>query len=156
MKLSFHNTEDDSEIKLTFFSLVFSSDGISADPVKVSAIKNAPAIRGVKDIHRVLGMVTYCAKFIPNLNNFTELLRKLTTKNAHFWWPNEEQCTFDNIKRALTSDRVMACFDQTKQTELTTDASPWGLSAILSQCTPRINNRRVEAYISRSLTDVER
>jgi hypothetical protein len=36
--------------KLTFFGLVFSSDGISADPAKVSAIKNAPAPRCVKDI----------------------------------------------------------------------------------------------------------
>ena len=36
----------------------------------------------------------------------------------------------------LTSDTVMAYFDKEKHIELTTDASPWGLSAILSQHTP--------------------
>ena len=55
--------------KLTFFGLVFSSDGISADPAKVSAIKNAPAPRCAKDIRSFLGMATYCAKFIPNFSD---------------------------------------------------------------------------------------
>ena len=49
----------------------------------------------------------------------------------------------------------MAYFDQQKETELITDASPVGLSAILFQKTPGQNNRRVVAYASRSLSDVE-
>lgn len=50
----------------------------------------------------------------------------------------------------------MAYFDPTKQTELTTDASPWGLSAILSQKTPGNDDRRIVAYVSRSLSVVEK
>ena len=142
--------------KLTFFGLVFSFDGISADPAKVSAIKNSPAPRCVKDIRSFLGMATYCAKFIPNFSDLTEPLRKLTVKNAHFRWTNDEECAFNNVKRALTSDKVMAYFDQNKHTELTTDASPWGLSAILSQRMPGTNDQKVVAYISRSLSEVER
>ena len=142
--------------KLTFFGLVFSSDGISADPAKVSAIKNAPAPRCVNDIRSLLGMATSCAKFIPNFSDLTEPLRKLTVKNAHFRWTNDEECAFNNVKRALTSDKVMAYFDQNKHTELTTDASPWGLSAILSQRMPGTNDQKVVAYISRSLSEVER
>jgi hypothetical protein len=137
--------------KLTFFGLVFSSDGISADPAKVSAIKNAPAPRCVNDIRSLLGMATSCAKFFPNVSDLTEPLRKLTVKNAHFRWTNDQ-----DVKRALTSDKVMAYFDQNKHTELTTDASPWGLSAILSQRMPGTNDQKVVAYISRSLSEVER
>ena len=55
----------------------------------------------------------------------------------------------------LTGDTVMAYFDKEKHTELTTDASPWGLSAILSQRTPGQEDRRIVAYVSRSLTPVE-
>ena len=88
--------------KLTFFDLVFSSDGISADPAKVSAIKNAPAPRCAKDIRSFLGMATYCAKFIPNFSNLTEPLRKLTVKNAHFRWTNDEECAFNNVIPWLT------------------------------------------------------
>ena len=50
----------------------------------------------------------------------------------------------------------MAYFDPYKDTELTTDASLVGLSAIVSQRTPGQNNRQVIAYASRSLSDVER
>ena len=85
----------------------------------------------MKDVRSFLGMVMYCAKFIPNFSDLTEPLRKLTIKNAHFWWTNEEECAFNKGKHALTSDKVMAYFDQNKQTELNTDASPWGLLAIL-------------------------
>jgi hypothetical protein len=49
----------------------------------------------------------------------------------------------------------MAYFDQAKETHLTTDASPWGLSAILSQKAPGQQECRIVAYVSRSLTSVE-
>ena len=56
----------------------------------------------------------------------------------------------------LTSEATIAYFDPHKETELTTDASPVGLSAILSQRTPGQNDRQVVAYASRSLSDVGR
>lgn len=42
----------------------------------------------------------------------------------------------------------MAYFDENKETELVTDASPFGLSAILSQKTPGTENRKIVAYTS--------
>ena len=53
------------------------------------------------------------------------------------------------------SETVTICSDKTKQTELITDASPLGLSAILTQKVPGWDARKVDAYISRSLSDVE-
>ena len=50
----------------------------------------------------------------------------------------------------------MACFDLSKETELLTNASPSGLSAILMQHTPEKEDRRVVAYASRALAAVER
>jgi hypothetical protein len=78
-------------------------------------------------------MVTYCAKFIPNFSDITMPLRELTKKNNRFVWGDQQQRAFEKIKELLTSNTVMAYFDKNKQTELVTDASPWGLSAILSQ-----------------------
>ena len=54
------------------------------------------------------------------------------------------------------SETVMAYFDKTKQTELITDASPFGLSAILTQKCSGSIDRKVVAYISRLLSNVER
>ena len=54
------------------------------------------------------------------------------------------------------SETVIAYFDKTKETELITDASPFGISAILTQKVSGSVDRKVVAYISRSLSDVER
>ena len=50
----------------------------------------------------------------------------------------------------------MVYFDPNKETELVTDASPYGLSAILMQTTFRTGDKRVVAYTSQALTAVER
>ena len=55
----------------------------------------------------------------------------------------------------LTSETTTAYFDPFKDTELTTDASPVGHCAILSQKTPGGDDRKIVAYVSRSLSDVE-
>ena len=78
-------------------------------------------------------MATYCAKFIPNFSDLTEPLRELTKKNVPFKWSSRQAQSFNAVKAALMSETVMTYFDKTKQTELITDASPFGLSAILTQ-----------------------
>ena len=145
-----------SQNKLTFFGMVFSAKGISVDPDKVSAIKNISPPTSVKDVRSFLGMATYCAKFIPNFSDLSEPLRKLTIKNSQFYWTNLQQTAFDAIKSALTTETVIYYFDPTKATELITDASPWGLSAILSQNSTSHDDRRIVAYVSRSLSETER
>ena len=100
-------------------------------------------------------MATYCAKLIPNFSDISEPLRKLTRKDQPFQGAEHSQ-SFNTIKELLSSAEVMAYFDPNKETELLTDASPSGLSAILMQHTPGRNNRRVVAYASRALTAVER
>ena len=50
----------------------------------------------------------------------------------------------------------MAYFDVTKETLVIVDASPVGISAILSQRIKETDHYRVVAYASRALTAVER
>jgi hypothetical protein len=100
-------------------------------------------------------MATYCAKFISNFSDITMPLRELTKKDAHFQWTDQQDRAFCQVKTMLTSDTVMAYFDKNKLTEVVTDASPWGLSAILSQHTAGADDRRIVAYVSRSLSPVE-
>ena len=140
---------------LTFFGLVFSAEGVSPDPKKVKAIHDARPPKSAGEVRSFLGMVTYCAKFIPNFSDITKPLRELTKKDTPFQWKEEHDRALQKVKELLTSDTVMAYFDKDKQTELTTDASPWGLSAILSQHTPGQDDRRIVVYVSRSLTPVE-
>ena len=141
---------------ISFFGFVFSEKGISPDPIKVESIEKAFQPTTTHAVRSFLGMATYCAKFIPNFSKISEPLRKLTKKDQPFLWGEEQETSFHTIKNLLTSADVMAYFDPNKQTELVTDASPSGLSAILMQNTPGMKDRRVVVYASRALTDVER
>ena len=119
-------------------------------------MKNAPKPTNVSEVRSLLGMATYSSKYIPNFATITAPLRILTKKNAKFEWTSTHQDAYDQLTSALSSAPCMAYFSKHKDTFITVDASPVGLSAILSQKTKgRDDDEKVIAYASRSLTDTE-
>ena len=144
-----------SKSTLSFFGFVFSSAGVSPDPAKVQAIYDAPPPTSASGVRSFLGMATYCTKFIPNFSDVAMPLGELTKKNNRFVWGEQQQQAFQKMKDLLTSTTVMAYVDKNKQTELISDASPWGLSAILLQHTEGQDDHKIVAFVSRSLSPVE-
>ena len=51
------------------------SEGIKPDPQKIEAIVNMPEPHDKKGVQRLLGMVNYVGKFVPNLSEVTSQLR---------------------------------------------------------------------------------
>ena len=58
--------------------------GIYPDDRKVEAIKNMSLPESKKELQCVLGMINYLGKFVPNLSENTENLRKLLEKNTEW------------------------------------------------------------------------
>ena len=141
---------------LSFFGFVFSKDGISPDPRKVEAIHSMDRPSSVHEIRSFLGMATNCAKFIPSFSDISHSLQELTKKDVTFKWTPQHQSSFEEIKQMLTSEAIMSYFDPQKETDLTTDASPVGQSAILSQCTPGQNDRKDHSRTSNNGTRRQR
>jgi hypothetical protein len=128
---------------------IISANGISADPKKISAIRNTQIPTDVGEVHSVLAMTNYVGPFIPNYSSVTESLRRLTKQGNQWEWAIEHQQSFDKLKNELVADRVMSYCDPNKETMLIVDASPVGLAALL------IQEGNIIAYSSRALTDVE-
>ena len=91
-------------------------------------------------------MANYSSKYIANFATITSPLRDLTKKNAQFEWTEKHQKAFNALTKALSSAPCMAYFDKEKETYVTVDASPVGVSAILSQTTKGTNDEKVVAY----------
>ncbi|KAK3738593.1 hypothetical protein QZH41_009884, partial [Actinostola sp. cb2023] len=140
--------------ELVFFGFKISADGIKPDDKKVDAVKNARPPQNAAEVRSFLGLVNYCARFIPNFATLAEPLRRLTRGDTDWSWGEAQRNAFDRLRAVLTSDCVVAHFNQSADTQLKVDASPVGLGAILLQ----ENNGTVRpvAYASRTLTDVER
>ena len=117
---------------LEFFGQIFSEGGTKPDPKRVKALQNAPVPRNVHDVRSLLGMANYSSSYIPNFATITAPLRELTQKNIKFEWTRVHQQACKQLITALTSTQSMVYFDTNKDTYTTVDASPVGLSAILS------------------------
>ena len=118
---------------ISFFGYVFSDKGVSPDPQKVTALREATPPATKEEVRSFLGMAGFNQQFIPDYATISEPLRRLTTKEAIFTWGIEQQKSFHHIKHALEQTALLSYFDPTRHTSLFTDASPVGVNATLVQ-----------------------
>ena len=64
--------------KVAYMGHILGSEGLQADPEKIQAIQNMPRPTDVHGVHRLIGVVTYLSKFLPQLSTVREPLRRLT------------------------------------------------------------------------------
>ena len=140
--------------KLTFFGHELSSNGISPCEEKVSAVQNAKCPQSTAEVRSFLGLVQYCAKFLPEFAQIAEPLRILTRKNQKFVWGDAQQRSFQKLKDMLIRAETLAYFKNDCKTRIVADAGPTGIGAVLTQLQDGM--WRVISYASRSLTEVER
>ncbi len=121
--------------RIEFFGIVFSVDGMSADPAKVEAIKQAEAPTSVSDVRSLLGMTYYVTRFIRDYADMMASLRDYTHKGVEFKWDDVHQAELDRLKRILASDKVMAYFNPSLEFILLVDASQscWNRCCVYSR-----------------------
>lgn len=138
-----------------FFGYVFSPEGITADPEKVTALRCASPPKSKEEVRSFLGMAGFNSQFIPNFATISEPLRNLTRKDTKFVWGQREQQSFQALTSAISDVTMLSYYDTRKKTALFTDASPVGVNAILAQLDGTGLYRPVN-IASRSLTDTEK
>ncbi|KAL0345845.1 UNVERIFIED_CONTAM: Transposon Tf2-12 polyprotein [Sesamum radiatum] len=123
---------------------------IRMDPKKVQAIKEWQPPSDVHDLRSFLGLANYYWHFVKGYSEIaramTDLLKKMETWN----WTPQCQVSFDNLKRAIVTDPLLALPDMSKPFVVETNASDFALGGILMK-----NGHRV-TFDSRKLKDVER
>ena len=72
--------------RLTYFGPVLSADGVSADPEKVKAIRELEAPNNVPELRRVMGMINYLGRFIPNLATEMHPMSDLLKSDSVWTW----------------------------------------------------------------------
>ena len=140
--------------RITFMGHVLSEKGIGPTEEKVKAVSDAREPENASEVRSFLGLVNFCARFIPDLATTADPLRKLTRQNEAFQWGPEQKQAFQQLKEKLSKAETLVYFDKKAKTQVIADASPVGLGAILIQ--EQDGTKRVVAYASRSLTEVER
>lgn len=138
---------------MTFLGDKLSGRGIEPDRSKIQAILDMPHPVDKKGVLRIMGMVNFISKFIPNLSTKTASLRELLNHRNEFKWTSKHEQEWKMLKSTLTKEPVLTYFDSSKRIKISTDASKDGLGAVLLQA--NAYGWKPITYASRTMTQSE-
>ena len=143
---------------ISWFGWKFNPSGMSADPEKIRAIKEAGKPQSNEEVKSFLQAVQFNARFmVENEQAYAQMslpLRQLTHKNARFVWTRQCEEAYQKIIQAMSADTALRYFDPSKNTILITDASEIGIAATVYQEEENKVLKPVD-HASRSLTSTE-
>ncbi|KAH8238756.1 hypothetical protein KR032_001286, partial [Drosophila birchii] len=139
---------------IAYLGHVISEEGIHTDPDKVAAIRELLPPTCLKELRRCLGIASWYRRFVPNCADIVEPMTSLLKKGKKWDWTPRQDQAFQELKTRLTEAPVLVSPDFEQKFVLQTDASEYGIGAVLTQTTD--GQERVVAYASRRLNSAER
>ena len=130
------------------------ANGIHKTDDKIASIRDAPIPANTTELKSFLGFIQYYSSFSSRLSELAHPLYELLKKGVKFHWSSECNDAYNLLKKEMTSDRILVPFDPSLPITLATDASPYGISAVLSHNFPDGTERPI-AYYSRHLSTTE-
>lgn len=140
--------------QLRYLGYLVNKHGISVDPSKVEAITNLATPKNVSDVRRIIGMISYYRRFVPSFSDMIAPLTRLLRKGVKFLWDNDCEQSFKTIKNSLVTAPILTCPNFEHSFILQTDASSFGIGAVLTQYYD--GREHVICYVSRTLSRTER
>ncbi|KAJ0752693.1 putative nucleotidyltransferase, Ribonuclease H [Helianthus annuus] len=135
--------------QLSFLGHVISAEGIMVDPTKVEAITKWPRPTSVTEIRSFLGLAGYYRRFVERFSLIALPLTKLLRKGVKYSWNEEQEKSFEELKKRLVSSPILALPSGSGGYQVYSDASKKGLGCVLMQ------HGKVIAYASRHLKPYE-
>ncbi|KAG1935337.1 K02A2.6-like [Pimephales promelas] len=139
---------------IEYLGHVIDSAGLHKAPSKVKAIVDALSPKNVSQLRSFLGLLTYYAKFMPNLSSRLRPLHELLNKSNKWKWSDKCEKAFRDVKCTLTQSEVLTHYNPALPIQLGCDASPYGVGAVLSHVMPSGEERPI-AFASRTLNSAE-
>ncbi|XP_050942184.1 transposon Tf2-1 polyprotein isoform X1 [Cucumis melo] len=131
--------------RISYLGHFISEQGIEADPEKIRAVSEWPTPANVREVRGFLGLTGYYRRFVKNYGTIAAPLTQLLKKGA-YKWGEEEEAAFGKLKRAMMTLPVLTMPDFSLPFEIESDASGFGVGAVLTQC------RKPVAYFSKTLS----
>ena len=134
--------------EIEYLGYIISQDGIKPQPKKVKAILDIERPTTTTELRRLVGMVNYYRDMWKGRSHVLGPLTELASgkKNKKIKWTPEQEKAFQEIKRLVSQETILAYPDWNKPFEIHSDASDYQLGAVLSQ------DGKPLSFFSRKLT----
>ncbi|GBG92781.1 hypothetical protein CBR_g57131 [Chara braunii] len=119
--------------RILYLGHEISAEGLKPDDAKVASIRDWPRPQSVTEMRSFLGMTGYYRTFVKNYSIVAASLTDLTRLDTPWEWTDECEAAFRHLKHALTHYEVLKLPDPDKPFIVTTDASQYGIGAVLAQ-----------------------
>ncbi|GBG91771.1 hypothetical protein CBR_g53624 [Chara braunii] len=119
--------------ELEYLGHFVSPEGIRPLVAKIQAIPECPETKNVTDVRSFLGLAGYYQRFIKGYLKIAANLSKLQSEERPFDFYDNACHSFETLKAALSSAEVLHIYDLLLATRVTTDASGYGIGAVLEQ-----------------------
>ena len=127
-------------------------DGIWIDPLKISIILALPAPTNLLKLQSLQGKENFLRRFVCNFVEKMHGYMRLLKKDTSFFWDEQAQWAFDNIKHALTHSPVIHPSYYSKYFLLYIASSTTTIALVLVQENPD-GQKHVIYYASKNLMD---
>jgi hypothetical protein len=141
--------------KIEYLGVIISEGQVEMDPVKVAGVAEWPAPTTKKEVQQFLGFANFYRRFIQDYSHIARPLFLLTGK-TNFIWGEEQTDAFQELKDRITSAPILALADDATPFRVEADSSDVATGAVLSQQSGTDSKWHPVAYLSKSLSPVER
>jgi hypothetical protein len=124
------------QLSVLYLGQIMSEKGSSTDPKKIEAVKNFPIPENKKQVKSALGFFGYYRKYIRNFGTIAHPLTEITKQNKDFVWSQEQENTFNILKKKLTTAPILAHPYFSEEFIVQTNASGFGVGVVLGQTQP--------------------
>ena len=147
--------------EVEFLGVVLKGGTVQMDPTKVKGVADWPPPQNLQDVRVFLGFTGFYRYFIPNYSMIAHPLIDLTRKAVPFHWDPPQMKAFEILKTLMCQRPILRQPDYTLPFFLATDASAYGVGAVLLQegeINPRTNKpiQHPIAYYSATFSPAER
>jgi hypothetical protein len=103
------------------------------DLEKITIVEAWPRPRSIRALRGFLGLTGYYHKFIAGYGAMAGLLKALLKTEDAFWWSEQTEDAFLQLKQALVTSPLLQLPDFSKPFIIDCDASGTDFSAVLNQ-----------------------
>ncbi|GBG82914.1 hypothetical protein CBR_g36441 [Chara braunii] len=122
-----------AKTQVLYLGHVLDGDGIKPKDSKIAAIRDWPTPPTLTELRSFLGLANYYRKFVRNFSTIAAPLRRLLKKETIWQWDKDCTSALKKLKRALIEYPVLKVADPSLPFVVTTDASRYGIGAVLQQ-----------------------